>query len=712
MFKSLAMNLSSAERSWLPWLGKTGKLAMRWGCCLNRDRYAVLESAFEGFAATRVNILQSWAEHLWSQLDVLGAEMKSNVAEVPRTHLEARRATLRDVSELFLIDASGRVLVSTHAAREGASDLDRKVVSAGLNANFLHGPYIDPKTEQLPPSSSRFHDAVTLMFYRPISVRGEVVGAICARVPNDLLGDLIQREAGHIFPESGDNYLFMVKSSFDPSIRPGTALSRSRFEDSAFSLGDNLKQGVRTDFGVVKINRHTEFELVFNDPATGELHPGVRETIRHGQNLFVTYPGYSDYRHIPVIGKGTTFSMPGSPDAWGMMCEGDLEEVYRYRGIGYQLTRLYGIVVIGAWAMAMSLQMMLALPMLQEALMQLVLTVAGSFVFHSRGIRPVVDRLRGTSGVLRKIAEGGGDLAQRLPGPEGRGDEVTVIAQWVNSVVDNLEQIIRQVIQTSQEIGEANSTLQSKSRQSSKASAQMQGALQDTLEAIRRQVGEIAGAGIDVEAMRRAVHSASEDAREHFALVQTRSAGIRTSVGVATQTIRELNTRASDISRIVTVISEIAAQTNMLALNAAIEAARAGDAGRGFSVVADEVRKLAERTAKSTHEISSMVSAVQTHAEAAVNTMDKGLGGLEEGLQLAAAAASEKHEIQDIQTRLFAKIDELAAAANANGMRVETMAESAGLVGSAIAEANQSAELTSMSVQTLDRLMGRFKIAA
>src|SRR5690606_17377722 len=84
--------------------------------------------------------------------------------------------------------------------------------------------------------------------------------------------------------------------------------------------------------------------------------------IARGSNLFVTYPGYADYRHVPVIGKGVTFQLQGSPDRWGMMCEADLEEVYRQRSLGVGLMKTYLASVCGLFLLSGALRAFSGLP--------------------------------------------------------------------------------------------------------------------------------------------------------------------------------------------------------------------------------------------------------------------------------------------------------------------------------------------------------------
>ena len=710
MLKSHSMPLSRQELGWLPLFGKQGKLAMGWACWLNRQRYADIERTFTGIAATRQRLLQDWAAQLWLNMAPLAADLAQSWPVVTPQDLTDLADHTKDPSEVFVIDGTGKVIASSRRERIGRADLPPEAVRQGLSQPFMHGPYKDPVTAQLGASTSRFHDDVTCMFYQPLMRGRKAIGALCLRVPNDVLGDLIQREAGHIFHDSGDNYLFMVRASHDTSIAPGTALSRSRFEDSTFTLGDNLRDGVNTAFGVVRVREHTELELVFNDPATGALHPGVRETIARGQNLYVTYPGYSDYRHIPVIGAGVTFQMPNSPDVWGMMCEGDLEEVYRFRSVSFQFLHLYLMLVLLTWAaLAVAVLGLKVSPLISVLLFGASLPVS-ALLFRTFGSQRLVSRLSQTNQVLTDIAEGGGNLTQRLP-RGGRVDEASVMSGFVNSFIDNLEQILRRVVLTSHEIQAVNQLMRETSEHSGSTASDMLGAMHGVTEAITQQVSEIESAHGNVNAMRSEIERIEKEAMHQTGVLADRSAEIRSSLDDSTQSIRSLENSAAEIGRIVTVISEIATQTNLLALNAAIEAARAGEAGRGFAVVADEVRKLAERTSLATQDIGGMITGVQSKAEDAVRRMEDGMGRIETGLRVAADAVADKGEMQVISRQMVETITQIAAGTEHLSTQIGAIRGSADAVREALALAGKRASQSTSSSNKLARAVGQFEVS-
>ena len=205
--ESYRMAFSPREQGWLPLWGRNGKLSLGWSCLLNRPLRSRIEKTFRGLAKTRVELLQHWTRHHWQQLAQIATPLQESWPRLDQALLTTAHHHMPDVSELMVVDTQGTILLSTAINRQGKNHASA-ALQAGLKAPFLHGPYLDPVTQALGATSSQFHDAVTLMFYQPLHVEGKAVGCLCARIPNDVLSDLIQREAGHVYRDSGDNYLF------------------------------------------------------------------------------------------------------------------------------------------------------------------------------------------------------------------------------------------------------------------------------------------------------------------------------------------------------------------------------------------------------------------------------------------------------------------------------------------------------------------------
>ncbi len=746
--KSRDMNLTPDERKWLPWRGANGKLSLGWSCFVNTSRYPAVERTFQSIADARVQALTTWAMEQWQFLQKLADEV-ADAWPPTKAHdmLELRRGHAPDFSELFLVDVSGQLLASSHPDRKGAvSGVNPNALKSGIAERFLHGPYVDPVTLPLGPSTSRFHDAVTVMFYQPVQHADQALGCLCGRVPNDVLGDLIQREAGHVYPESGDNYLFMVDSRFDPSIAQGIALSRSRFEDDTFSFGENLKGGVRTDWGTVTVQRHTEFEVRFTDPATKELHPGVRETITKGANLFVEYPGYSDYRHIPVIGSGVTLQLPGSPDTWGMMCEGDLEEVYRSRSLDYQV--LTGMIP----AVFLPPTIMLALGLIGMpaplSILPAMLTAIVCMVWFYRKVPKIfADRLQVMSGIMLDVAECGASLSTRLDTSRMGNDETTQISRWINNLLDKLEGIVKKNTSETEKAREAESAAEMSRQQTEDArkgmlqaaavidgvakrlsfsseqlAAQVEQASRGAEEQ-KNRTGETATAMEEMNATVLEVAKNASQAAEASDQARTKAVDGATVVSASVEAINtvqakaqemksnldQLGRQAEQIGKIMTVIEDIADQTNLLALNAAIEAARAGDAGRGFAVVADEVRKLAEKTMHATKEVGEAIAAIQQGTQANIQGMDQSVGAIEEATRLVNQSGDALREILALAEQAADQVRSIATAAEQQSATSEEINRGVEDINRISTETSEVMDQSAQAISELARQAGELK---
>ncbi|MCH3963232.1 MAG: methyl-accepting chemotaxis protein [Clostridium sp.] len=591
---------------------------------LNRKIKKQSEQVFEGISKGRKKALDNWFRDKWMQLETTSNVLKSfdeNEDEFSE-ELNGRLEQYDDFCELFILDGNAKVLKSTCKKHLGLDMNDLPNYETGMkNERLMYGPYEDPNTMDIDLSGKKFADEVTLMFSIPyINYSGDR-RILLGRVLNDDMSNVIQDEDTHVYKDSGDNYLFMVDT--DRDILPGTAISRSRFEDSTFTKGDNLKDGVRTSkWGVVKIKKHTEFEIRFTDPETGDLHQGVKNTIKNGSNLDC-WPGYPDYRHIMVGGKGTLIKPPYSGEIWGMMCEGDIAEIYNFNSISLKVPFI--ISIITAFVTIMNSIIYFLNPDVRFIGLfaaWLLITVISYIICKKIIVKP----LNKTVNMLHVLAEGEGDLTMRVD--KLSYDEIGELSRWFNKFINNQMTMIKRVgtsSKTSKSSIEVVSGLTNNIKKSMKTIAKTVKVLvdvsknqNDVFQGTKEHFNNLSGSIQEMGGLINEVTNKVVDTSEHALGANESSNKVLNSINeleksmkITLDRITILQQHSDSITKAVTAISNISKQTQLLALNATIEAARAGEYGKGFGVVAGEISKLSVETEEATKSIGNIVSNIQ-----------------------------------------------------------------------------------------------------
>jgi methyl-accepting chemotaxis protein PixJ len=282
-----------------------------------------------------------------------------------------------------------------------------------------------------------------------------------------------------------------------------------------------------------------------------------------------------------------------------------------------------------------------------------------------------------------------GDLTVRADVTAG---EIGTVADFFNSIVESLRQIVTQVKQSAQKVGTAL--------------GDNEGAMHQLAEEASLQAEETIQTMKSVEQMKQLILSAADSARQAAEVAHTASStaeagevamdstvqnilNLRETIGETAKKVKRLGESSQQISKVVSLINQIAMQTNLLAINAGIEAARAGEEGQGFAVVAEEVGELAARSSAATQEIEQIVDTIQRETSEVVAAMEKGTSQVVEGTHLVTNAKQSLSKILHVSHQ----IDELAQSISSSALsQVQTSQAIAGLMEKVAKTAGQTSK--------------------
>ena len=284
------------------------------------------------------------------------------------------------------------------------------------------------------------------------------------------------------------------------------------------------------------------------------------------------------------------------------------------------------------------------------------------------------------------------EIGQLLTGLQKMTVKLRDVIASVKIVADNVAAGSKQVLSSSEQLSGGAERLSQQIEQIVTAMNQVSAAIAD----VASHAANSASAG----------ETLLENARQGRAAVDTTAGDmeeIASAIRDAARTIGELGQNSAQIGHIISVINDIAGQTNLLALNAAIEAARAGEQGRGFAVVADEVRSLSERTSQSTKDVTLKVHNIQQAAESTVGAIQRGSEEVVKGVSLANEARQALDVIVETSVRTEEMVQSIASATEEQSSAVDEVTQSLEGIAGITRESVASTQKIKQSVGDLSK---------